>query len=98
MNDEEVLLNLIEDSLRMYTWKSNYSKGNLLINGIDRTKSSVILGNAYAPYALATNEKWTSPRWNGKQNPNEGWADNVVLQATRIYASQYGYNVVIEKG
>jgi hypothetical protein len=95
MNDEEVLLNLIEDSLRMYTWKGDYSKGNLLINGIDRTPTAVIIGNAYAPYALATNEKWTSPRWNGKQNPNEDWADNVVLQVTRIYASQYGYKVVV---
>ena len=27
-----------------------------------------------APYAQYTLEQWTHPRWNGKQNPNEGWA------------------------
>jgi hypothetical protein len=27
-----------------------------------------------APYAIYTLEEWTHPRWNGKQNPNEGWA------------------------
>ena len=27
-------------------------------------------GNHYLPY---TNEKWTSPKWGGAQNPNEGW-------------------------
>lgn len=26
-----------------------------------------------APYVPYTNEPWTSPKWNGKKNPNEGW-------------------------
>ena len=26
-----------------------------------------------APYTPYTNEPWLSPKWNGKQNPNEGW-------------------------
>lgn len=26
-----------------------------------------------APYVFYTNEPWTSPRWHGKKNPNEGW-------------------------
>ena len=29
-----------------------------------------------APYTPFTNEKWVSPRWNGKQNPNEHWWNN----------------------
>lgn len=31
-----------------------------------------------APYAPFTNEPWLSQRWNGKQNPNEGWWDRFV--------------------
>ena len=31
-----------------------------------------------APYTPFTNEKWISPRWNGKQNPNENWWNNAV--------------------
>ena len=26
-----------------------------------------------APYVFYTNEEWKSPKWKGKQNPNEGW-------------------------
>lgn len=28
-----------------------------------------------APYVFYTNEKWISPKWNGKENPNEKWFD-----------------------
>lgn len=26
-----------------------------------------------APYMVYTNEVWISPKWKGKQNPNQGW-------------------------
>lgn len=26
-----------------------------------------------APHTVYTEEEWLSPRWNGKQNPNQGW-------------------------
>lgn len=26
-----------------------------------------------APYMPITNEPWIAAKWNGKQNPNEGW-------------------------
>lgn len=26
-----------------------------------------------APYMVYTNEVWESPRWKGRNNPNEGW-------------------------
>ena len=31
-----------------------------------------------APYVFYTNEPWTSPRWHGKKNPNEGWWDRMM--------------------
>lgn len=34
--------------------------------------------NGIAPYMPFTNEKWISPKWNGKQNPNEGWWQDTV--------------------
>lgn len=33
-------------------------------------------GNAY--YMPYTNEKWVSPRWHGKQNPNQDWWDKAI--------------------
>lgn len=37
------------------------------------------IGGAKAPYAVYTNEKWISNRWNGKKNPNEKWIDKAVI-------------------
>lgn len=38
----------------------------------------VWVGGARAPYMKFTNEKWVSPRWHGKKNPNERWFQNAV--------------------
>lgn len=51
--------------------------GNLKDHGLQYREE----GDAYhiwidleqAPYMPYTNEPWTSPKWNGKTNPNEGW-------------------------
>ena len=53
-----------------------FDTGNLM-------RSIVILDTPYgadivsrgtpAPYNIYTDRKWVSPRWGGKQNPNEGW-------------------------
>lgn len=31
--------------------------------------------NNTAPYAVYTNERWISPKWNFAHNPNEKWID-----------------------
>lgn len=41
-----------------------------------------------APYTPFTNEKWISPRWNGKQNPNEHWWNNACEFAINEIAKQ----------
>ena len=41
-----------------------------------------------APYAVYTNEPWTSPKWNGIPNPNEHWIDNAVKRIAEMIAEQ----------
>lgn len=45
-----------------------------------------------APYMPFTNEKWEDPRWNNKQNPNEGWwnraCQNVIENLKRDLKGQ----------
>ena len=57
--------------------------GNLKYNGvryefIDANTCKFYVDESIAPYMPFTNEKWISPRWNGKKNPNEGWWTNGV--------------------
>ena len=47
-----------------------------------------------APYAPYTNEPWLSPKWNGKQNPNEGWWQRFVEEFTRRLALKLRGEVV----
>ena len=41
-----------------------------------------------APYVYFTNEPWVSPKWNGKQNPNEGWWQRFVEEFSRRLATK----------
>ena len=38
----------------------------------------------YMPY---TNEKWVSPRWHGKKNPNEQWWQNAITKVGKLYST-----------
>lgn len=40
-----------------------------------------------APYMPYTNEPWISPRWNGKENPNEKWWERRTEEALRHVAA-----------
>lgn len=50
----------------------------------------VSIGAPGAPYAVYTNEKWVSPRWKGKPNPNEHWIDQGVRQFVEYLAAHTG--------
>jgi hypothetical protein len=57
--------------------------GNLKENAIQIIQSApeeyqIIIDSSIAPYAVYTNEKWISPQWRGKKNPNEKWIDKAV--------------------
>ncbi len=38
----------------------------------------------YMPY---TNEKWISPKWNGKKNPNEAWWQQSITRVGKLYST-----------
>lgn len=38
----------------------------------------IYVDEAIAPYMPFTNEPWLSPKWHGKQNPNEYWWDSAA--------------------
>jgi cell wall-associated NlpC family hydrolase len=98
MNDESILLAQIEAMLRVYKWKRRKDTGALLGRGIKNTGDAIIIGNDELNYAPYTNEAWVSPRWNGKINPNQGWIDTNVIQAVRLFAAQYGYDIEVKRG
>lgn len=55
-----------------------YDTGNLARNAIrieftTPDECHIYVDEVIAPYMPFTNEPWISPRWRGKQNPNEGW-------------------------
>jgi|LGOV01.1.fsa_nt_gb hypothetical protein len=41
----------------------------------------------YMPY---TNEKWISPQWRGRKNPNEGWFEETTEYIARYIALGLG--------
>ena len=43
-----------------------------------------------APYTPFTNEKWISPYWNGKPNPNENWWNNAIEFIIGFIAKSFG--------
>lgn len=59
---------------------------NLAVNGIRKAYSEttgypiIVIGGEPAPYAIYTNEPWISPRWGGKQNPNQEWIQNAIIE------------------
>lgn len=56
--------------------------GNLMnsiqIREITPYQYEVLIGGELVNYAPATNEEWVSPRWKGKQNPNQGWIEKCI--------------------
>lgn len=76
-NFEKMCFNIVQN-LRI---TSPIDTGNLRYNSIkyefvDNKTFKIYVDEEIAPYMPYTNEPWISPKWNGKQNPNEGWWDN----------------------
>ena len=57
---------------------------------IEKNAFKISIGGPPAPYAVYTNEKWVSPRWKGKKNPNEKWIDMGVQQVVKMIAEKIG--------
>ena len=74
-----------------------YRTGNLERNGIrvkiDNGTMCVVVGHdtskLLGEYAVYTNEPWISPKWGGKQNPNQGWIERVIEKALPLIKQVY---------
>lgn len=53
--------------------------GNMAFNAlrykVEGNYVVVYIDTNISPYVPYTNEPWISPKWNGKQNPNQDWWD-----------------------
>ena len=74
-----------------------YRMGNLERNGIrvkiDNGTMCVVVGHETSKllgeYAVYTNEPWISPKWGGKQNPNQGWIERGIEKALPLIKQVY---------
>ena len=67
--------------------------GNLAFNALQFAVENNVIhiwvdDKAIAPYMPYTTEPWISPKWNGKQNPNEGWWDRFAAEFARRLAEK----------
>lgn len=81
--------------------KNKYATGNLLstltARVIDNNTVIVEMGGERAPYAKYTTEPWSQfkPPLQGHQNPNEGWFDRAVKQATDVLTETSGVKIEV---
>lgn len=72
---EELRANFVPNPNTRY--QKGGSTGNMAFNAlrycVEGDVFHIWIDEGIAPYVYFTNEPWKSPRWNGKQNPNEGW-------------------------
>ena len=69
--------------------------GNLAFNSIkfyrkDKDTYVIYVDEGIAPYMPYTNEKWISPKWKGKKNPNESWWQDTVQKILQHLVNNYG--------
>lgn len=69
--------------------------GNLAYNSIQYVFTSdnecqIKVNEQVAPYMVFTNEKWISPKWKGKPNPNEQWWNKAIEITLEKLAYKYG--------
>lgn len=78
MNEVEKVASYIQNLMSSLRMGAPYDTGNLRYNAIQVESLRygvwrVFVNQDVAPYMPFTNEPWTSPKWNGAKNPNEGW-------------------------
>lgn len=68
------------------------STGNMAFNALRYQEEGgrfvIYMDESIAPYVPYTNEPWLSPRWGGKQNPNEGWWQRFCEEFARRFAAE----------
>jgi hypothetical protein len=62
--------------------RAPYDTGNMAINSVRIVGNAVYIGGEIADYAPFTNEPWTAEKWHGAKNPNEGWVQAAIQEAS----------------
>lgn len=78
--------NLAFNSIK-YRWRSS-NTFEIYVDMGDGDASKKMSG--IAPYMPFTNEPWISPRWNGKQNPNEQWWNKACKYVMTYISKELG--------
>lgn len=64
-----------------------YDTGNMALNAlqvnVEGDTIDITVDEAIAPYVPYTNEPWLSPKWDRKQNPNQGWWERFAAELTK---------------
>lgn len=81
---ENTLYQVMEEAYYLVKGSAPYRKGDL-----ERSIKLLATDTGYeiivtAPHMVFTEEKWTSPKWKGRANPNEGWFQEVTELVFRL--------------
>lgn len=101
MNINRKIYLLCDKAVQILRDRAPYKSGNLSNHGIMYTSKGAhgttfkiwVDGNGKegkAFYMPFTNEKWESPRWNGKENPNEQWWNRACEEIIEMFARELG--------
>lgn len=87
MTDKEfqaTLYRAMEDAYYLVAGAAPYRSGELKksikLLATDTGYEIIVL----APHMVYTEEKWISPQWRGRANPNEGWFQEVTELVFRL--------------
>ena len=85
----EIAVSIVNQMRKEYVPRDT---GNMAFNALQYDVQNGILtiyiDENIAPYVPYTNEPWISPKWNGKQNPNEGWWERFTAEFTKRFANK----------
>jgi hypothetical protein len=85
---EKALLRAVEKAYRLIQSQAPVRSGELKdsIKIVASSRGYVI--EVTAPHMPYTEEAWVSPRWSGRDNPNEGWFQEAIELAFRLIKSE----------
>lgn len=103
MNKYQQIELAIKDAVAMARMLIPIDTGNLRyssfkINHKSKNIWEIYIDDKVAPYAPYVNEKWTSPKWHGKQNPNEGFWQKVFEFIGEQISKTVGGQILFDYG
>ena len=95
MNKHELLLKIADYILKRLREFAPKDTGNLAFNSlisvsVAEDKIEIYVDPKIAEYMPYTNEPWISPKWNGKNNPNEFWWNDAIVLILHEVAQVFG--------